>query len=187
MTDAITPVATLSKRVCVYVFTTKVKKSRAEMLDFQITKHPKNWPLGHAASSNKHPRRTYESERLFLGYKPPKAKQGKWFSFSNITHIYISCGIIKATRMTCIPVLLWSKHPRIQYQMDDAVGEVQLSYHAQFYSRKWYHHPKKGKANLSDLIYSWCKQNFLGEIKDFSKTFQGLKSFFKDFFFPISN
>ena len=145
MTDDITSVATLSKRVCVYVFTTKVKKSRAEMLDVQITKHPKYWPLGHAASSNNHPRRTYESERLFLGHKPPKAKQGKWFSFINITHTYISCGIIKTTRMPCIPVLLWSKHPRIQYQMDDAVGEVQLSYHAQFYSRKWYHHPKRGK------------------------------------------
>ena len=41
MTDDITSVATLSKRVCVYVFTTKVKKSSAQMLDFQITKHPK--------------------------------------------------------------------------------------------------------------------------------------------------
>ena len=154
------------------------------MLDFQITKHPKYWPLGHAASSNKRPRRTYESERLFLGYKPPKAKQGKWFSFTNIKHTYISRGIIKTTRKPYIPVLLLSKHPRIQYQMDDAVGEVQLSYHAQFYSRKWYHHPKKRKANLSDLIYSWCKQNFLGKIKDFSKTFQGLKSLFSRTSFP---
>ena len=41
VTDGITSVATLSKRVRVYVFTTKVKKSRAQMLDFQITKHPK--------------------------------------------------------------------------------------------------------------------------------------------------
>ena len=154
------------------------------MLDFEITKHPKYWPLGHAASSNKHPRRTYELERLFLGYKPPKAKQGKWFSFTNIPDTYTSCGIIKTTIIPCIPVLLWSKHPRIQYQMDDAVGEVQLSYHAQFYSRKWYHHPKNRKANLSDLIHSRCIENFLGKIKDFSKT---KIIFFKDFFSPISN